>query len=331
MAQLTYAEYLAILAAASWILGFAPVYLRRPGWTWLRAVGLALVVSPFVRMGLDFVDSVLAAITRYQTTGTIYQVLPAIPQAVWWDDVAQRVLWYAALPALGLLLVHRMWSRDSGEAAREIGAEHGLAPRASWRTDALHGLALFFAIALAYALAYGVDQLVPTTAAGADESRYWSQITVPLIVLLAGVSGLTEELLFRGILLSWLARRMPWLGAALLQAFLFALIHAGYGSWTHLLGPFLFGAGMAWVVRELGILPAALLHAQVNVLFFAVAVAPDYVATRGLGGALALAALVLAMAVASAWALWRTRARAVRRLWRSLRAGLRPVADDAAT
>jgi membrane protease YdiL (CAAX protease family) len=321
MATLTLYEYDVVILAVSWLIGFAPVYARRPGWTWPRALGLALLASPFVRMAVDFADTVLAAYQRYQQTGTVFQVLQPVPAFALWDDVAQRLLWYAVLPLLGLLLMHDAWTRDARDAARDIGREHGLAPRASWRRDALAGLALFFAIAIAYVAAYGVDRLVPASAAGSDESRYWRNVTIPLILLLSAASGISEEFLFRGVLLSWLQRRLPWVAAAVTQAFLFAIIHAGYGSWTHMVGPLLFGLGMAWVARVLGVLPAALLHAQVNVLFFTFDVAPDYVAANGALGAAALAALVLALAAASAWALWRTRAGDVRRMWESLRWG----------
>lgn len=329
MLRLTADQYHVLILTASWILGFIPIYLRRPGWNWLCGVGLALVLSPFVRMTLDFGETVLDALQRYQTTGTLFQVLPPARVEVLWGSVAGRLIWYAVLPGLGLLLLHGMWSRDTREAAREIAEVHGLAPKRSWRVDALRGFALFFAIAVAYVAAFGVDQLIPKTLAGADESRYWRNITVPLIILLSASAGFTEEFLFRGVALSWLSGRMRWGYAAVAQALFFALIHAGYGSWTHVVAPFAFGLSMAWVARVLGVIPTALLHAQVNVLFFVFDVAPDYVAARGILGALTLAALVLAMAAASAWALRATRGDAVKLLWRSLRNRFAPVHETA--
>ncbi|MFA5860354.1 MAG: CPBP family intramembrane glutamic endopeptidase [Candidatus Thermoplasmatota archaeon] len=311
MPQLTTNEYDALVLTLSWIIGFIPIYLRRPNWKWVSGIGLAMLISPFVRMAIDI----------YLTIGAlfVFTVLQPVSQEALWHSVGTRLLWYLVVPGLGLLLLHGMWHRNAREAGEEILRTHGLAPKASWRRDAQHGLALFFAIAIAYVAAYGVDRLIPQTVAGGDETQYWRNVTLPLIILLSATAGLTEEFLFRGVMLKFLSERMPWIAAATAQALFFALTHSGYGTWTHVLAPLAFGLGMAWVTRVLGLLPAALLHAQVNVLFFALDVAPDYVAARGVSGALALGGLVLAMTVASAWALRATKAEAVRSLWRSLR------------
>jgi hypothetical protein len=111
---------------------------------------------------------------------------------------------------------------------------------------------------------------------------------------------------------------MRWVYAAALQAILFGLIHAGYGTWVHVFGPALFGFGMAWIARRLGVLAAALLHAEVNVVFFTVDVAPTYLAVNGALGLAALMSVIAALLALCAWSLLATRADAVRILWRDV-------------
>lgn len=331
MPALTRNQYDVLVALISWTLGFLPLFLHKlplpPRWrmprlTWMQAVGLALVASPFVRMGLNLYLSIGALFT--------FTVLEPVSEAALWRSVGRDLLFELALPVVGLLLLHNALPGFASRRAprggvHELLSTHGLAPKRSWRRDALRGFTLFFCIAAAYAVAYGVSGLFSAAAAGGDESRYWIHITVPLIVLVSGTAGITEELLFRGVLLSRLARWMPLGAAALLQAVLFGFIHAGYGTWTHVVGPLMFGLGMAWIARTLGILPAMILHLQINVVFFAFDVA-DVVPQAW--------ALLVALGIVNVYAAMATRFDAVAILWRSLREGVRRPArllrhDDA--
>jgi membrane protease YdiL (CAAX protease family) len=306
MPSLTRAEYDVVLLAASWLIGFAPLLVFRKRWTWVQCVGLALLASPFVRFLIGIYLTIVPLFTQFT-------VLQPISRAALWSGVQATLFQDLVVPAVGLWLMHQ------GRVDEALD-EHGLAPKASWRRDALRGLALFFAIAIAYVVAYFVSKgPLAALSYNGDESQYWRNITIPLILLVSGAAGVTEELLFRGVLLSWLSKRIPWLAAALLQAVFFGLVHAGYGTFTHVVGPFVFGLGMAWVARVLGVLPAALLHAEVNVMFFALEVAPTYVAVNGAWGLAAIVGLVAAWGAACVVALWVTRADAVRLLWRSLR------------
>lgn len=314
MSALTRNEYDIATLALAWIVGFTPLLLEhaparwrpRRAWTWVQCLGLALVAVPFVRM----------AINVWLTIGAlfVFTVLEPLPRDAMWRSIGRELLIDLALPLVGLLVLRnafpgwrsrRVPEQPTGEALRA----HGM-PHHSWGRDALRGLALFFAIAIAYVAAYGIASLVSPQAAGGDESRYWIHITPVLIVLLSGVSGLTEEFLFRGVLLRSLATRMPWIAAALAQALFFGLVHAGYGTWTHVVGPFAFGLGMAWVSRELGVVTAMLLHAEVNVVFFAIDVSGVVPGAWWVLGALAVVNVVAAVL---------TRMDAVAILWRSLR------------
>lgn len=323
MVSLTRAEFDVLLFTLCWVGGFLPLFLQRPGWTWTRGLGLALVLSPFVRMGITL------SLT-YESLGQPGVLQPIAAEAIW-RGIGNGLTRNLLVPALGLLLLHDAFPKWAARRAdvpsvRDILDAHGLGPKHSWQRDALRGLALFFCIALAYVVAFGAaEQVKAITDPGDDESRYWIHITVPLIILVSATAGLTEEFLFRGVLLRHLQGWMPWGLAALAQAVFFGFIHAGYGSWVHVLGPMAFGLGMAWVSRVLGILPAMLLHAQVNVVYFTFDVGPDYVAANGLLGVAGLAALLLGVGAASLFALYATRADAIRLLWRSL---LRFFRDD---
>lgn len=326
MPALTKNEFDIAILALSWIGGFLPRFLadaqprrfhRWTGWTWVQSIGLALVLSPFVRMLLNVYVSIDALF--------VFTVLEPVSREALWRGIGRTLLYSFAFPAVGLLILHNAvprWKsrRAPAKSLPQALAAHGLGPRHSWQRDALRGIALFFCIGLAYAVAYGISRLFSPELAGGVESDYWRNITLPLIVLVSVAAGLTEEFLFRGLLLRRLARWLPWSAAAVLQALFFGLIHSGYGTWTHVLGPFAFGLGMAWVARILGIVPAMLLHAQVNMVFFAVDVSDV------LPSAWALVAALLALNLAAAWA---TRLDAVRLLWKSLLRRFDEVPDEA--
>lgn len=319
MVSLTRNEFDILLVTFSWLLGFAPLFIwhtrsalgRPPTWrppTWVQCVGLALVMSPFVRMGIGL------SLT-FENLFT-FTVLEPAPRAAIWRAVWRDVLYDFFIPVIGLAI----WSNAlpkwlaSRRAARTPVAgmlhENGLAPRFSWARDATNGFALFVFIAAAYVGAFVLSKTVfADLSANGDETQYWRNITILLIVLRSGMAGLTEELLFRGFLMKRLSKWMPFAAAAVLQAVFFALIHAGYGTWSHLVGPFVFGLGMAWVARHLGVLVTALLHAMVNIVYFAFDVAA-YVP-----GAWALLGVLLALNVAAAIA---TRMEPARILLRSL-------------
>lgn len=331
MVQLSGEQYYILVLTLSWVGGFLPIFLGRR-MSWVQAVGLALVLHPFVRMGLNLVRS-------YELLFTPTVLQPISEVALWWR--IEGTLWHnLALPMLGLFLLHNPY-QDAGanplrrERFSEALRLHGAAPRHSVRRDVQRGLALFLFIAGAYVIAYVVSQTVtPILSPGSDESMYWRNITIPLIVLVSLSAGVAEEFLFRGVLLTWLARRMPWVAAAVLQALFFAFIHAGYGTWTHVIGPFVFGLGMAWVARHLGILVTALLHAEVNIVFFTIDVAPTYLAVNGGWGLVALSSVSLALLAACVWSLRKTRGDAVRILWRDVLRMLgvkkdAPASDDA--
>lgn len=89
-------------------------------------------------------------------------------------------------------------------------------------------------------------------------------LTVTALVVLA---PLGEELLFRGLLLRGLARRMPFWPAALLSSVLFASAHAdAYVLWPRAIALIGTGVVLAWIYRRRGYWASVSAHATVNVV-----------------------------------------------------------------
>ncbi len=323
MPPLTRYEYEILQLTFAWLLGFLPLFAweaqakwgRTPSWrppTGVQSMGLALLMTPFVRIGLG----IYLSIDRLFVPG----VLQPVPRDAIWRAVWNNTLLDFALPLVGLLiLTNAVPFLASKRATRtripDAMRAHGLAPRRTLARDALDGLALFAFIALAFIGAYTLEKtLLSGLSANSDESRYWIHITIALIVLRSAAAGLTEEFLFRGVMLNAFSRVMPFWGAALAQAIVFGFVHAGYGNWSHVLGPLAFGLGMAWVARVTSVWVAALLHTEVNIVFFAFDVS-GYVP-----GTWALIAGLVALNLAAAYA---TRLEAMRLLWASLTRPLR--------
>src|ERR1051325_146044 len=125
MPSLTRAEFDAILLAASWIVGFAPLLLFGKKWSWVQCVGLALLASPFVRFLIGVYLTIVPLFTQFT-------VLQPVSRAALWSGVQTTLFQDLVVPAVGLWLMHE-------GRAREALDEHGLAPRRSWRHDALRG------------------------------------------------------------------------------------------------------------------------------------------------------------------------------------------------
>jgi membrane protease YdiL (CAAX protease family) len=102
---------------------------------------------------------------------------------------------------------------------------------------------------------------------------------VVLVLVVVVLAPVTEELMFRGLLLRSFLRRMPFWPAALLSTLLFALIHVPQvetllGAGTLALSVAVLGLGNCYLVRITGRLaPAMMVHASFNALTLAVAFA----------------------------------------------------------
>lgn len=299
MIALTSDQFLVLSLLVAWLAGFS---MLRRGWTWPRCLGVTLVAIPFARFGLDFVLSIETLATS--------PLLPPIPEAQHWNGIVRGALYNVLVPTVGLLLVlgaiPRLQTREPLARGFSRAAALLRIPRESWIRDAVRGQALFAAVAVAYVLAVAA---LLTSLSGvlrtSNEARVFENVTPVIAVLLSLVAGVGEEYCFRGILLERLRASVPLTIAVPLQALFFGLVHAGYGNVAHVLGPFLFGLFMGIVALRLGLVPAMLLHTEIDIAFFALQ--SRDVAMLGLSAALVIAS-VAALAL--------TRAEAVRMLFR---------------
>lgn len=92
-------------------------------------------------------------------------------------------------------------------------------------------------------------------------SEYWWGVLIAAVVL----APLWEELVFRGFLLSALAKtRLGFWPAAVISSVLWTGLHAGY-SWPGLVSVFLAGLGLSWIMQRTGSMKAVVVaHAVIN-------------------------------------------------------------------
>lgn len=287
-------------------------------WLWLgrrpRAAQLAAAALLSYPAARALVEAASASprLTRYNV------LLPASPEALWrgvLEDVGLGLL----LPLAGALL---LWRGLAGSgAARSLGDLHealarvlepaGLRLGAPARPALLDALALLGLGLALLGLALAAQGWVVPFLVTADESRYWANLSAPLLVALGLSAALSEEFVWRGAVLRALLRRMgPWHAIAV-QSLLFGFIHAGYGNWAHVLGPALFGGLLGLVALRVSLLAAMVAHAGVDMAYLALAAPHLQPAILALPAALLLGGAVAAIA---------TRASPVRALL-GLRAG----------
>ncbi len=118
--------------------------------------------------------------------------------------------------------------------------------------------------------------LLGTVIDGGLEDRLEDQAvtvgTVPwqavlMVVALVVLAPLGEELVFRGLLLRALARRLAFWPAAAITALLFAASHAdSYVIWPRAIALTITGLALAWIYRWRGYWASVTAHATVNLV-----------------------------------------------------------------
>lgn len=94
------------------------------------------------------------------------------------------------------------------------------------------------------------------------------------LVAIVALAPLGEELIFRGLVLRALARRLAPALAIVASALLFAAAHFGaYAVWPRLVALFAIGVGFALVYRRYGFWPAVAAHVLLNAIAAAGALA----------------------------------------------------------
>jgi len=188
------------------------------------------------------------------------------------DDFLSAVLQLAVLGGVPFLIYFLFQSRFRQRTFREAARRAGL-QFCEWRYIA-YGLA-GAAIGVAAIVIYS-PSLEPLTRPGAAQRQFvglgFSAVAIAKAFLYGAVqTGLTEELLFRGMLAGSLSRRLPFLWANLAQAFIFFLPHLlilqfAPDLWPVLPLVFLGALVFGWIrIKSGSILPSWLMHSSGNV------------------------------------------------------------------
>jgi membrane protease YdiL (CAAX protease family) len=187
------------------------------------------------------------------------------------DDVAGAfaiTFGSAGILAFALLVMRRrprhLW-RMAFHSRRGLGPAIGV--------GLLAGVACLISAGVVFAIAEAVDPSAVDTLEEAQQDLQDAELgptwSLGLVVVsLAVLAPLGEELLFRVILLRGLVRRLPFGVAALVSATAFAAVHfdqyVPYPLWPRTLGLVAIGLILALVYRARGYWAAVTAHATVN-------------------------------------------------------------------
>lgn len=249
-------------AIVAWIRRDDPTFHPLP---WHRILGIVLIIWPFVQFG----HNIYLSIDRVFTPGTVSRTVPA---EQWWATAERRWWQYVVLPLSGMFLAYGLHERlyrppHLGVRLRRLLVHTRIWPMRSLTRDLANGAWLFVGLYAAYGLLFYLLSPLRQYDTG-DSSQVFLALTPLLAFVLALTAGVTEELLFRGILQTQLRRIMPVASAIFIQAIFFGLIHAGYGNFSQILFPTLFGIAMGLLVLRFGLIPAIMVHAGVNLIIF---------------------------------------------------------------
>lgn len=261
--------WLAGLAIAALALAFTP----RLGP--VRALGLGTMTVPVWDTLLGIVESfgpllqggfVLQAYTKYQ--------LSSIYSFKFLNDLGYLGAGFL-LYAGGRHFLHET-PRTLARKLAEVGLPMG---RRSEGASALLG-AVGFPLLLLGTLGVNLVTQGLESLRQSDESNVFANMTVYHAIAISLAAAFGEELLYRGLLQTGLARlfglragtavgRGLALGGAIVaQAVVFGLAHSGYGTWIHVLLPTLFGLVTGIVAWRFGIWSTIVLHVLVDIFAF---------------------------------------------------------------
>ncbi|MBI4393466.1 MAG: CPBP family intramembrane metalloprotease [Euryarchaeota archaeon] len=300
----TFLGYHLTTITLSWLIGFLPRFAKTFGvlperlgrdWNALQCLGAALIAYPFVR----FLIGIYESIPLLQE----YTVLEAIPEAALWRTISNQVIYFTLVPLLGVILVSRMGRRaralEPGTAHPLVDAlkDAGSAPRVGLREDVSAGLSLLILVLLLYlGGTFILYTFLGSVLVTGDESRVFLNVTPPILLGLSIMAGVSEEFLFRGVLMTMLRARFGLIAAVIGQAVFFGFVHAGYGNWAHVVGPAIFGLMMTVVAMRYGLAAAIVIHAGIDVFFFSLSLLELEPAYIVLAAAVAVAALIVGIA-----------------------------------
>lgn len=250
--------YALLLSALVAIIRTQPLREAKPGLAILQRLGIVLLTAPLATLVLIG----LTSLPRLSSGATPL----AVPSDLLAGKALIHFLLYLAVPTVGLVLVVGP-RRVPGALPRFLfgdSPDRRSISRGLARAAGVCGL-LVAGVLLGWpALA---DQAGLFSAEG--PRVFFSQTTPAIALALAGVAAVAEELLFRGVLLKQLDRWLSRHPAVALQALLFGLIHAGYGSLLHVAAATAFGLLLGYLALRDGLMPAMAVHFVVNVAVLA--------------------------------------------------------------
>jgi membrane protease YdiL (CAAX protease family) len=249
-----------------------PKQARRPGvWAALAIVvlyfalqfGLGILIGAVVGLAAKLKAGLAAAPAHSvpPTTKSIVAAIQASPDL----RVIVVVLTLTATAAVTAWLVHRLWPAQwTGAGLPGFGFTRLANPRAYLVAVLLGIVVLLLGGPLTQFLAgqHPIRQDVTLLAGSVSPG-----LRVLLALVVVGVAPFAEELVFRGVLLSGLARRMPIGWAVLASAVIFGCAHLpDFGfAWYPVPVLILLGLIAAWLrVRTHSLWPSIALHATNN-------------------------------------------------------------------
>jgi membrane protease YdiL (CAAX protease family) len=268
---------------------------------WDALWGILSSFVPLVQGGF-----VLRPYSRYQLSGLYsYKFLADL------GYVAAGFLLYAS-PRVGAVLSQgpRALARRLALSGLPMGRLGGGLPEGR---SVVVGLALFplllIVTLVANWLVSGVQQLNQS-----DETSLFANMTPYHALLISLAAGFGEELTYRGVLQGWLSRRLPVGLALVVQALVFGLAHSGYGTWSHVILPLLFGLVAGAVAWAFGVWASITLHVLVDVYAFGVESTRGFPWVEGVLDLALFANLVLTLVAAAYAAGWLWTAAQARRI-----------------
>jgi membrane protease YdiL (CAAX protease family) len=215
-----------------------------PGFWWRLLMPLVAVVGGLLAL------IVAAALALLFTSGQVADAIATFTGS-------------AAILGIGLVIVHHL---PRHERRRIFALKAGIPVTVATGLSAGLGMVVVTVIIIAVgtALDPGLRDRTQGIGSPLGTSTLGASLVVISIVVLA---PLGEELLFRGVLLRGLVRRIPFWPAAVTSGIVFGACHADvwiYLFWPRFLALAVVGVGLAWLNRERGYWCGVTAHATIN-------------------------------------------------------------------
>ncbi len=244
---------------------------RWAGWHASKATGLAIMTVPIWSLLLGYINTfpVLA-----DPASILQPISPARLSSIYAvgivSDLGHLGAGFLIWQGRGSIAhMTRLTPRQIAQRLRDVGLPMG--GRSEAASIAIGTLAFPLLLAGTWLTSFLLTQ--SSTLQSGDESQVWKHMSLYHAIMISLSAGFGEELLYRGLLMVILARWMPAPAAVAIQAVIFGFAHAGYGTWTHVILPTLFGLIAGIAAYRYGIWSAIILHVLVDIYALGIEVA----------------------------------------------------------